>query len=273
MAIDANTLLNEARCMGCNSEASQSTMMLLALLQRIAEAGAAAGGSPGGPLNAVQFNSPLGTFGGSADLTFDDATNLLTMAGALNTTAVLLGNGAAGTPSLAFASDTTTGIYRVGASRIGFATGGTLVGEFNNLTFELKANVQLNWNADLKLERDAANVLGQRNGATAQTLRVYRTFTNAANYERLALQTAAGQMIVASESAGTGAANLDLTLVSKGTGQVAVPGGAVLLKTSAALTDTAAAALATITNSPVAGNPTKWFQINDNGTLRSIPAW
>lgn len=30
---------------------------------------------------------------------------------------------------------------------------------------------------------------------------------------------------------------------------------------------------ATLTNSPVSGNPTKWIQINDNGTTRYIPAW
>lgn len=33
------------------------------------------------------------------------------------------------------------------------------------------------------------------------------------------------------------------------------------------------AATATLTNSPVAGNPTKWIFINDGGTTRRIPAW
>lgn len=49
--------------------------------------------------------------------------------------------------------------------------------------------------------------------------------------------------------------------------------GGTLLTTSAALTDGAAAQLATITNGPTAGNPTKWIPINDNGTTRYIPAW
>ncbi|WP_186111278.1 hypothetical protein [Burkholderia gladioli] len=30
---------------------------------------------------------------------------------------------------------------------------------------------------------------------------------------------------------------------------------------------------ATLTNAPVAGNPTKWIPFNDNGTLRYVPAW
>jgi len=40
-----------------------------------------------------------------------------------------------------------------------------------------------------------------------------------------------------------------------------------------ALTNGAAAATATLTNAPAAGNPTKWIPINDNGTTRYIPAW
>lgn len=35
----------------------------------------------------------------------------------------------------------------------------------------------------------------------------------------------------------------------------------------------AAAAVGTLGNAPVAGNPTKWVPINDNGTTRYIPAW
>lgn len=49
--------------------------------------------------------------------------------------------------------------------------------------------------------------------------------------------------------------------------------GGTLLTTSAGLTDGAAAEIATMTNGPVAGNPTKWIPINDNGTTRYIPAW
>lgn len=43
--------------------------------------------------------------------------------------------------------------------------------------------------------------------------------------------------------------------------------------TTAALANSAAAQTATMTNAPVAGNPTKWISINDNGTARRIPAW
>lgn len=50
-------------------------------------------------------------------------------------------------------------------------------------------------------------------------------------------------------------------------------GGATLVATSAALTNGAGVAAGTLNNSPVAGNPTKWIAINDNGTTRYIPTW
>lgn len=43
--------------------------------------------------------------------------------------------------------------------------------------------------------------------------------------------------------------------------------------TSVALTNAAGAAVGTLNNAPVAGNPTKWIEINDNGTIRRIPTW
>lgn len=40
-----------------------------------------------------------------------------------------------------------------------------------------------------------------------------------------------------------------------------------------AFSNNAAAAVGTLTNAPVAGNPTKWIPINDAGTIRNVPAW
>lgn len=52
-----------------------------------------------------------------------------------------------------------------------------------------------------------------------------------------------------------------------------VTGSTTLHETSVALANGAAAATGTLTNAPAAGNPTKWFPINDNGTTRYVPAW
>lgn len=46
-----------------------------------------------------------------------------------------------------------------------------------------------------------------------------------------------------------------------------------MARTSSAYGNGAAAAAATLTNAPVAGNPTKWVPIIDGATTRYIPAW
>lgn len=48
---------------------------------------------------------------------------------------------------------------------------------------------------------------------------------------------------------------------------------ATMLRTYTAFTNGAGAAAGTLANAPVAGDPTKWIPINDNGTTRYIPAW
>lgn len=59
--------------------------------------------------------------------------------------------------------------------------------------------------SDVKLERDAAGKLAQRDGTNAQALGVYNTFTDASNYERLAIQAvAAADFKLVPEAAGTG---------------------------------------------------------------------
>jgi hypothetical protein len=55
--------------------------------------------------------------------------------------------------------------------------------------------------------------------------------------------------------------------------QVSVSASGQLASSSVGYTNNAAAAAGTLTNAPAAGNPTKWIPINDNGTIRNIPAW
>ena len=58
--------------------------------------------------------------------------------------------------------------------------------------------------ADALIFRDAANTLAQRNGVNAQTFRVYRTFTDASNYERLEISSDATAHKIVGQRAGTG---------------------------------------------------------------------
>lgn len=46
-----------------------------------------------------------------------------------------------------------------------------------------------------------------------------------------------------------------------------------LMKTTVTLTNAAGGSIGTLDNAPSAGNPTKWIEINDNGTIRRIPTW
>jgi hypothetical protein len=63
---------------------------------------------------------------------------------------------------------------------------------------------------DVTLFRDAANILAQRNTTNAQTFRVYKTHTDASNYERATLDwnTTANVCYLRNEAAGTGTARL-----------------------------------------------------------------
>lgn len=77
----------------------------------------------------------------------------------------------------------------------------------------------LGW-SDVPLFRDAANTLAQRNGANAQTFRVYNTYTDASNYERGVLQWNSNALEVGTEQAGTGQPRV-LRLKSSGGGSIA----------------------------------------------------
>jgi hypothetical protein len=57
---------------------------------------------------------------------------------------------------------------------------------------------------DLSLFRDGADTLAQRRGVNAQFFRIYNTFTDASNYERLAIRWSSNILNIAAERAGTG---------------------------------------------------------------------
>jgi len=68
---------------------------------------------------------------------------------------------------------------------------------------------------------DSANALAQRNGTTQQIFRLYNTYTDESNYERLTLTGVAGTSVnITAETLGTGADNLDIVLTPAGTGKV-----------------------------------------------------
>jgi hypothetical protein len=86
-----------------------------------------------------------------------------------------------------------------------------VIGESSNFTYDgtnvsLGSSSYLSWSTDLKLFRDAAGVLAQRDGVNSQEIRVYNTYADGSNYERLSagFVQAAGTFSVLSQAAGTG---------------------------------------------------------------------
>lgn len=65
------------------------------------------------------------------------------------------------------------------------------------------------------LTSDAADTLAQRNGANPQTFRIYNTYTDIGNYERLAIDWAGGSASVKTGQGGSGSAR-SLTLGTNG---------------------------------------------------------
>ena len=61
---------------------------------------------------------------------------------------------------------------------------------------------------DRYIYRDAANTLAQRNGVNAQTFRLYNTYTDASNYERIGVTWASNIAYIQPQNAGTGSARL-----------------------------------------------------------------
>jgi len=176
-------------------------------------------------------------------------TAYVPLAGGTMTGALTLPAGAVGTPSLMFTgAGATTGIYSAGSNEISFAVGGARVAYINagNLlstgvisasgglnaaggNFLISSNtgaLAMGTSYDVWLYRDAAATLAQRNGTTQQTFRLYNTYTDASNYERLTLTGVAGTSVnITAESLGTGSANLDVVITPKGTGKVKFASG------------------------------------------------
>ncbi len=200
-----------------------------------------------------------------------DKTGNAIFGGYMWSSTVYASNGLVGTPGFAFANDPNNGMFLVTTDTIGHVNGGVEYMRTNATLGKFLDTYNIGWSSaaiagavDTGWFRDAAAVIAQRVGVTAQTYRVYRTWTDAANYERLALQTGAGYMEIAAETAGTGTDDIDLRLTPAGAGVVdfrnpAASGAGVLA--------------GTLLNSPVLGNPTYWLKVKRGGTAGYIPIW
>ncbi len=122
--------------------------------------------------------------------------------------------GTEGAGTYSFAGDPDTSFWNRGSGLIAFSSNGTAKAEFGATNFVLTSDLYLGWTdatdipsttaIDVRLYRDSANTLAQRNGTTAQTFRVYGTFTDLSNFERVALRHDGNDAHLSAQTAGTG---------------------------------------------------------------------
>lgn len=156
--------------------------------------------------------------GAATAIAIGAATGTLTLANP----SVRFADGSGAAPSITFASATDTGIFRAG-NQVAIAIAGGEKHTFTASTYyflDNGARIALGIGSDVNLYRDAANTLALRSDANAQTFRAYTTFTDASNYERFAINTAAGSITLAAETAGTGTDDVYLVLAPAGAGTV-----------------------------------------------------
>ena len=120
-------------------------------------------------------------------------------------------------PQFSGASGSSTGMYISAFNQIGFTQGGVSVLDIygtgaNGTRFNGNFPIGFTSGAanasapDVVLWRDAANTLAQRNSTNAQTFRLYNTYTDSSNYERLGVNWSGNTATIQTENAGTGVA-------------------------------------------------------------------
>jgi hypothetical protein len=154
--------------------------------------GGTVGGS--GTIGTLSKWATASTLGNSI---ISESGTLATVAGTLQAAV-----GTTAAPSYAFAGAANTGFLTPGAGAVDFVSAGTQTIRFSNNTI-----AWVGFSPSANLSSDSGGVLAQRNLANPQTFRVYGSYTDSANYERLAVSTQTGSdSFILQEQAGTGVA-------------------------------------------------------------------
>ena len=179
------------------------------------------GGTPGGSDTQVQFNDG-GAFGGDSGLTYDDTAGALTVGGKTVTTDAPIINlsqtwNNAATTFTGLKLNVTNTASAAGSNLLNLQLGGSnkftvdVAGQatfttaiFSGGGVEKATNFFFGAGNDVRLYRDAAATLAQRNGTNAQTYRLYNTYTDASNFERTSITRDSSGLVIDAQKGGTG---------------------------------------------------------------------
>lgn len=152
-------------------------------------------------------------------------------AGDTMTGTLLLPDGSAAAPSIAFANDTDTGIFSAGVSALNIVVAGVTQAKAIATEFQIINQLRIGAlsGTSVFLTDDAANTLAQRNGTNSQAFNLYNTFTDASNYERLSIKHDTNVITFVSEAAGTGTTR-DFNFTGGNVGIGTVPTGKLSIR-------------------------------------------
>ena len=157
--------------------------------------------------------------------TYTDASNYerLGITWASNVCTISTQNAGTGTLRGLTLTSAQTNVDVTGTGTVVFSKGGTTLVTINNGGYgiiltngyglqsgsdirlgDTSARRFIYWPNSIGLGDDSAGVLAQRSGTTAQTFRLYNTYTDASNYERLGITWASNICTIGLEQAGTG---------------------------------------------------------------------
>ena len=148
---------------------------------------------------------------GSTGTAQNALVNALTIDSSKNATfgnGLIVQNGGGGSTGLAFGSF-SNGFYMPPSSSIYAMNAGNVVFEFGTSYAQVTSVLTFGGAGiigDLRLYKDASGTLAQRNGVNAQTTKIYGTYTDASNYERLNISANSTAAYLQTENAGTGTA-------------------------------------------------------------------
>ena len=164
------------------------------------------------------------TASAAGSLLMDLQVGGVSRAGVTKAGAVFASAANSSTPVFALAADLTSGfgfrssipnITTSGSTQIEFVGGETRIGGSSAFTWASNTTSNPGAVSDLRLARDAANTLGQRNGVNAQAFNLYNTYTDASNYERGVVHFTGNTFWFRTQAAGTGASR-DIGLSTAG---------------------------------------------------------